>query len=44
MSNIFVQMASLTAVERQRHVSESRGGWDGDQEEVVTILIILNSL
>ena len=43
-SNIFGQMASLTAVERQRHVSESRGGWDGDQDEVATILIILNSL
>ena len=30
------QVASLTADERQRHVSESRGGGEGDMEEVDT--------
>ena len=35
------QVACLTADERQRHVSESRGGGEGDQEEVDTSCHIL---
>ena len=32
-----VKVACLTADERQRHVSESKGGGEGDQEEVDTL-------